>query len=295
MRKLTLVLLLAGITGIAQTKGNGIIETLEIPLKNLRQVEMNLYANVTINGGASAENMSITGDSNLLSLIDAEVVDGVMKLAQTEWIQPSKDIEIRINAPHLNRLQVGVHETVLLNNLNRENLNLMAILGKIVAQGTVEKLSVGAESGMVDAGMLKSERASINIWGDGEAILNTREISESTLSEDARLEWVQKPERMNGDVEKMEKKSSNRKFREAEYITIKIENNSWNRNHFEVKGPKKDGGYFGYGFPMMPGAVKKERWTVGTKVYKKNKLGMRKLLVEIKAQDEGKTIKLFQK
>ena len=29
---------------------------------------------------------------------------------------------------------------------------------------------------------------------------------------------------------------------------IKIKNNSFNRNHFAVKGPKKDGSYFGYGF-----------------------------------------------
>ena len=44
---------------------------------------------------------------------------------------------------------------------------------------------------------------------------------------------------------------------------------------------------------MMPGISKKERWTVGTKVYKVNKIGLRKLLVKIKAEDAGKTVKLF--
>ena len=68
---------------------------------------------------------------------------------------------------------------------------------------------------------------------------------------------------------------------------------SESRTHFVVKGPKVDGSYFGYGFPMMPGATKKERWTVGTKVYRINRLGLRKLLVEIKAEDEGQVVKLF--
>ncbi len=60
-------------------------------------------------------------------------------------------------------------------------------------------------------------------------------------------------------------------------------------------GPKKNGGRFSYGFPMMPGFSKKERWTTGTKVYKVNKIGIRKLLVTIKSEDEGKTVKLFNK
>jgi hypothetical protein len=44
---------------------------------------------------------------------------------------------------------------------------------------------------------------------------------------------------------------------------------------------------------MMPGSVKKERWTIGTKVYRKKSMGKRELLLTIKAEDEGKTLKLF--
>ena len=44
---------------------------------------------------------------------------------------------------------------------------------------------------------------------------------------------------------------------------------------------------------MMPFSTRKENWSVGTKVYKVNKLGLRKLLVKIKPEDAGKTVKLF--
>lgn len=78
------------------------------------------------------------------------------------------------------------------------------------------------------------------------------------------------------------------------FINFKIKNNSFNRNHFVVIGPKPNGRKFSYGFPMMPQAKRKEYWTTGTKVYKVNKLGFRKLLITIKPEDENKVVRLFK-
>lgn len=105
---------------------------------------------------------------------------------------------------------------------------------------------------------------------------------------------MQQPARIIGDINKVSK-GAKIAFAKAKYIDIKIKNNSLNRNHFEVRGPKQDGSYFGYGFPMMPGASKKERWTVGTTVYRVNRVGLRKLLVTLTTEDAGKTVKLFEK
>ena len=58
-------------------------------------------------------------------------------------------------------------------------------------------------------------------------------------------------------------------------------------------GPKQDGSKFGYGFPMMPYATRKETWTIGTKVYKVNKIGLKKLLVTINKDNENQVVKLF--
>ena len=117
----------------------------------------------------------------------------------------------------------------------------------------------------------------------------------STLSNDARLEVVNNPKSLKGDTKRYFAKKERKENSNIQWINFKIKNNSWNRNHFFVVGPKKDGSKFSYGFPMMPGKVKKERWSTGTKIYKVSKLGLRKLLVTIKAEDEGKTVKLFEK
>ena len=49
---------------------------------------------------------------------------------------------------------------------------------------------------------------------------------------------------------------------QVKWINFVIKNNSENRNHFVVKGPKSDGSKFGYGFPMMPNEERKEFWQV---------------------------------
>lgn len=77
------------------------------------------------------------------------------------------------------------------------------------------------------------------------------------------------------------------------YIDFKIKNNSLKRNAFVVVGPKQDGRTFSYGFSLNPYASKKERWSVGTRIYKESRLGKRELLVTISESDENNTVKLF--
>ena len=45
---------------------------------------------------------------------------------------------------------------------------------------------------------------------------------------------------------------------------------------------------------MNPGQKRKKDWSIGSKVYQVSKLGTRKLLVTIKAEDEGQVVKMFE-
>ena len=292
MRKITWLLLLIGMMSMAQIKGNRQIESRIFSVKGLTDLERGLYAKVEIDQSANEE-MTIITDQNLFDLIDIDVVNGTLKLVQKEWIRPSQDIVIKIGMPLLKRVQVSVHETVVISNINKDNISLLAINGKIIAMGEVNSVGFGAENGVIDAGNLEAKQAILNIWGDGKAIVNVSEELESTLSEDARIELVGTPKRLKGDVKKLRSKIEEKANKDLQWIQFKIKNNSSNRNHFVVRGPKSDGSKFGYGFPMMPQSVRKEKWSVGTKVYLKSKLGLNRLLVTIKKEDNGKTVKLF--
>ncbi len=111
------------------------------------------------------------------------------------------------------------------------------------------------------------------------------------IGEDTKLVNINDEATTNGCNEKS--RNDVQAYATTKYINLKIKNNSWSRKHFVVVGTKPNGRNFSYGFPMMPGAVKKERWTVGTKVYKENSLGMRNLLVTLTEEDEGQTVELF--
>jgi hypothetical protein len=293
MKKLLILLILTSSTLVAQVKGNKTIETKTYNITNLKELKVNLYAKITVDQSLS-ESMQISADSNLFDKIDTEIVDGTLNLNQLEWIQPSQKIVIKIGAPKLERLETGTHETLYLNNVNADYLNIMALVGKVIASGKVKQFNVGVELGEVDASKLISEKVRANIWGRGKAIVYAKDEIYSIVKNDGRLVLANTPKSLKGDTKKAIAKTKKSMNKNLTWISFKIKNNSWNRNNFVVVGPKKDGSSFSYGFPMMPGLTRKEKWSVGTKVYKVNRIGLRKLLVEIKADDEDKTVKLFQ-
>jgi len=143
-----------------------------------------------------------------------------------------------------------------------------------------------------------AENAFVNIWSWGSAQVNVANLLDGKVTNGGRLVYVNNPKKVSIKSKKEGKVVSindteNLKETTVKYISFRIKNNSTNRNQFAVVGPKPDGSKFGYGFPMMPFATKKERWTTGTKVYKVNKLGLKKLLLTIDRDDEGKTVQLF--
>ena len=294
MKKLIVLLFLVSISSIAQVKGNKNIETRIFEFENLEVIKVNFYANIVIDQSAE-EGMSITMDSNLFDKIDTEVVDKTLHLDQLKWVQPSQEVIIKIGAPNLKRVEKGTHRTLRITNVNNDYLNVMSFVGKVVVDGQTKQFNVGAENGDVDASELKALNARVNIWGWGKVKVYAENELYSILKEDARLELVNTPKSLKGDTKRYLSKEKSEDASDIKWISFKIKNNSWNRNQFVVVGPKKDGSKFSYGFPMMPRKVKKERWSTGTKVYKVSKLGFRKLLVTIKAEDEGKTVKLFEK
>jgi hypothetical protein len=292
MKKLIIIALLINLSSFAQIKGNKQIETKTFALENVETIKINFYAKVTIDQAAK-EGITITTDSNLFDLIGKEVVDGTLSLDQLKWISSSKKTIITIGAPNLKRVETGTHDQTKIVNINKDYLNITALLGTVSVEGKVKQLIIDAEQGSVNASKLAAKNVRVNIWGRGSATVNVVNVLEAKLSEDAKLKVIGTPKKLIGDAKKGIEKSNNKNLKSLNWISFKIKNNSWNRNQFYVVGPKKDGSRFSYGFPMMPGISKKERWTVGTKVYKVNKIGLRKLLVKIKAEDAGKTVKLF--
>ncbi|MEM8909772.1 MAG: DUF2807 domain-containing protein [Bacteroidota bacterium] len=281
----------------AQIKGNKQIVTQTFPLEQMKSLEMNLYAQVTVDCAAEAT-MSITADANLIELIETTLDNGHLTLTQLEWIQPSQEIIVKIGAPDLERIEQSVHETTYVNNLNRAHFKARALIGKLVLEGKVEQLSASGETGAIDARSLDVNEAQVNLWSHGRIELAKPASIKGTVRQEGQIVYdspttkVNVKEKSGGKVYNAADPSKDKRF-DTRFIDLKIKNNSSNRINCYVKGPKPDGSYFSYGFPLKPGQARKKNWTIGSKVYRVTKLGIRKLLVEIVASDEGQVVKLY--
>ncbi|AXT55312.1 hypothetical protein D1815_05905 [Aquimarina sp. AD1] len=286
------ILLLFSLTTIGQIKGNKKIETKTFNVENIESIKINFYAQVIIDN-SKKETLIITTDTNLFEYIDKEVVGGTLYLNQKEWIQPSKNVKIIIGAPNIKKVESGTHDSTKIINLDNDYIQVVAPIGKIVLEGKTKELRIAAEVASIDASNLTAENARIDIWSWGSANVRVLNEIDAKLSKNAKLDILNTPKKIKGDAKKNRNRNNKTKNNLTEYIKFKIKNNSLSRNHFLVIGPKLDGSKFSYGFPMMPQAIRKENWTTGTKVYKVNKLGKRKLLITIKKEDKDKIVTLF--
>ncbi|SEK41797.1 hypothetical protein SAMN04487910_0479 [Aquimarina amphilecti] len=289
---INILILLFGLTTAAQIKGNTVIKTKTFNAENIINIKINFYAQVIIDN-SKKEGLTITTDNNLFDYISKEVIDGTLYLDQKEWVQPSENPKIIIGAPKIKIVESGTHDTIRIINLNNDYIQIIAPVGKIFIEGKTKELRIAAEVASINASELIAENARIDIWGSGSADINVIDELDSKLSEDAKLNILNTPKKIKGDAKKAITKRNKTKDNSTKYIKFKIKNNSITRNHFLVIGPKPDGSKFSYGFPMMPQATRKENWTTGTKIYKVNGLGKRRLLVTIKKEDENKTVTLF--
>jgi len=206
-----------------------------------------------------------------------------------------------VSLPRLEEIDIQFNADITLDYTASETMTdtdkiwISGNVGDIKVLGKCDEARVNVDGTSVDLSETTVRYADITINGRAKVIVNKVNELDTNLDRNANLILLQQPNKYIGrskqDVEK-----SGPEFTpnpNLKYISFKIKNNSWKRNHFVVVGPKKDGNTYSYGFPMMPGFSKSEKWSVGTKIYKEGRLGNRELLITISEKDEGQTVKLF--
>jgi len=283
---ITIVLLLAGFTAFAQINGKGNLEERSFNLEEVYRVEAGMYADITVDMSMKA-GITIEAQPNLFDHIGRSVKNGVLVLDQKKWIEPTERITIIVGAPELREVYMGTHDKLKVRNVTGDLFKVYGELGTTMIEGMVDEVRIKSESGVVDAKHLVAKTADVEISEDGHVMVNAAMV-DCDISEDGSYSNEQ---RVTSGCDQVRKEITRIDTR---YIDLQIKNNSWTRKHFVVIGPKPDGRKFSYGFSMMPGAKKSERWTIGSKIYSENRFGKRKLLATITAADEGQVRSIFE-
>jgi len=278
----------------AQINGNGDLKTIQQPIENLKEIQVEFNANITLDY-TQQEMMTITADENILEYIGINYNNGTLILDQIKWIEPSKNPTITIGSPYLEKVYQGTHSTTYLKNVNAKQLTLEGNVGKINVSGKTEKLIVEVEGTDVDLINLEIEYADITTLGSAKIELDKVNQLQTKLDKSSSIKLISEPQKYIGQSKEQVNKTKTYRVPNPNlaYVKFKLKNNSARRNHFIVQGPKRDGSNFSYGFPMMPYSSKSENWPVGTKIFKESKSGGRNLLVTIAASDDDTIVKLF--
>jgi len=283
---------------LAQIRGNGNIITEEIEVKPFEKIHINFPVKVIIDANADYA-LTITTDENILPEIVLGSDNNQLEILQDEWIQPTKMVEAKIGTKGLTKLEVSGYGKTKVINLNEDELTLINLVGNVTLEGKVNTLRFSMETGNLKASKLFAQNVIGDIWSHGEAMVNAFQKLEGTISGNGKLVYITKPDvfkikaKGEGEVYSLEENKKQEAAKEAvQYVEVKLKNTQFVRIHTQIKGPRNK--KFGYGMPFNPKQVRAENYPVGTKIFKVNKYGIKKLLTTIRAKDEGKTIDLFR-
>lgn len=290
---LSLNLMLAHSNG--PIKGNGEITTASRSLPVFSDIYLNYGVDMVIDGSQDAD-IEITIDGNLLPLLTTEVRAGVLYIDQDGWIQPTKEVKITLGKRMLREITSSSHANTQLINFTQEALSIRMEVGQLKLTGQVNTLRVYNQNGSFDGSDCNAKVAIVNSNGWGDTNVNASDQLDADLKDGASLVYGGEPAMINSQVaEDATIITAAMAANEADTpatpnLKLRIQNNSDERIHCVVRGPR--GNRFGYGLPFNPGQTRREDWPVGTKLFLKTELG-RKLIYTVTEGDDTKRQQLF--
>lgn len=163
------------------------------PVGSFSAIEVSGYGGIEIRQGDS-ESLVITGDANLMPLVSAEVVNGVLQLGTRGCVQgvsPLYSLTVR----NIASLTIMGATDAHLDGITVESLELQIDgSGTIAVSGQVERLRVVINgAGRVEAQGLASTVAAINIGGTGSVSVAARDSLDVSISGAGRVVYSGAP------------------------------------------------------------------------------------------------------
>ncbi|MEM1320106.1 MAG: DUF2807 domain-containing protein [Bacteroidota bacterium] len=274
----------------AQINGNGKITTQVRTMKTIDKVFVNINAQVNIIASDENPRIELTADENIVDYIATDKKGGYIVLDQKEWVEGSQQAIINIYTPELKQLKNDSWSEVRVSDLNQERFIVHSSISDITLSGQVSQLEIVSKDSHIFAYDLKAQEVSVKIKEAGRVYVNASQRLRADRGEEGRIVYTGTPE-LSGQAFAQSEDPGEAPVN-TRYIHVSFKNVGLSTIQAYVKGPKPNGRYFSYGLPFRPHMTRKEHWTIGTKLYQVNKLGMKKLLHEVTAADEGQTIKI---
>ncbi|MEW6400721.1 MAG: DUF2807 domain-containing protein [Chloroflexota bacterium] len=200
-------------------QGSGQIKTETREVSDFQAISLDYPAEYVVEMG-DTESVKITADDNLLTQFSTKVRDGVLVIENSErnWskrVDPSQAVKITITVKDLNRIEFGSAGTLLVKDLETEELrlvlsgageatlknlkagrfeNVLSGAGTIKADGTADVLTLTLSGfGTFEAPDLESQTAEIRISGAGSATVRVADNLKANVSGAGSIDYYGSP------------------------------------------------------------------------------------------------------
>ncbi len=279
-------------------RGNGDIQTSKRAMGIFTSVAVEFPAEVEI-VCKSYPFLEITSDKNILDHIQVSESGSELRISQKGWIEASKGVVIKIGAAFIDNLETNGYGDYKVTGIDVPTFNLVNPVGSVSLEGKARELKVNLGTGSVDASRLTAESVLVHITSWGTAHIFATDKVEGYVAGRGKVVYSGNPARVNvnmaGGPGNLLSSEQDRQVEKTEvvYIDLKVYNNRISTVSVVIQGPPER--QFSYGTNFMPLQSRKERFPVGTEIYKVDSSGERgELLLKVEATFAGKSIHLFK-
>ncbi|MEO1438682.1 MAG: DUF2807 domain-containing protein [Bacteroidota bacterium] len=274
--------------------GNGNLKTIKRNLSSYAIVRLDMVVDAEF--VPSDQNfVEITADENVLDRILTTVNRNILSINQDGWVEASQTVKVTIGYQDITSIINSAWGTANLSDFEGPELWLEAEVGTIVATGTVYQLHAKAKVGTIKATGLKANTVNVDISGTGTVKVDVVESLNIGAMDRGKVVYVntpaniKAPEITDGILVSLEKEAA---LPKAQYIHVTLKNNRYKKTPIRIEGPTQ--APFGYGTTLAPLGKRKEKFPVGTKIYKGNGHTKADLLVVIGSEDANQVVQLFE-
>jgi hypothetical protein len=171
------------LTDVVPAVGNGVAGTESRELAAFSEVAFLGAGRIEINIG-DAEPVELSGDTNLLPLIQTLVIDDRLTVQPTRPILPTQPIVIRITVPNSTAVIVGGAGDIVVNGIDNERLRIeLRGAGDITVTGTTGDLAILVTgAGRTDTSGLDASDVDVNIAGAGNVDVRATDTLDVSIS-----------------------------------------------------------------------------------------------------------------
>jgi len=159
-----------------KVKGSGVTATDSRTVDKFDEVEVSISANVTVTVGEAGP-LKITGDDNIVPLIETVVEDGVLKIKTAHRHSTKKGIQIEVSTASLKEVELAGSGDIVVSGLDNEDFEVsLEGAGDITLSGRSAGLNVALEgSGDIKCYELNADSVMVTIEGSGDVEVSANE------------------------------------------------------------------------------------------------------------------------